>query len=109
MVPARLLVWMITVVALLLPPGMTIHAMAPAGQAASVDCPGHAPPPDPCPDHDTAKHAAGACCPLMAGAVALLPATIAGGEAASSSAFVRIHARRLSGRVVKQEPPPPRV
>jgi len=47
MLRARLLVWMIAVVALLSPPGMTAHAMAPAGQAAMVDCPGHAPPPDP--------------------------------------------------------------
>ncbi len=34
----------------------------------------HAPPPDPCPSEGTAKHAASACCPLMSGAVALLPA-----------------------------------
>ena len=107
MVPTRLLVWMVALMALLMPPGMAVHAMAPSGQAASLDCPGHAPPP--CPDHDTAKHAAGDCCPLMAGAVALLPAALVVGEAVSSSALVRIHAPSLTGRIVTQEPPPPRV
>jgi hypothetical protein len=109
MIRARLLVWMIAVVALLLPTGMTAHAMAPAGQAAMVDCPGHAPPPDPCPDHDTAKHAAGACCPLMSGAVALLPATMANGGVASSPAPPHVRAPRLIGRLFTQDPPPPRV
>ena len=109
MIRARLLVWMIAVVALLAPPAMTVHAMAPAGQAATVDCPGHAPPPDPCPDHDTAKHAAGACCPLMSGAVALLPAVIASGETASSPTPRLGRAPSLIGRIVTQDPPPPRV
>ena len=101
---------MIAVVALLLPPGMTAHAMAPAGQAALVDCPGHAPPPDPCPDHDTAKHAAGACCPLMSGAVALLPATVANGEVSLIAPHRRVFGRPdLIGRLFTQDPPPPRV
>jgi hypothetical protein len=109
MIRARLLVWMIAMLALLAPPGMIAHAMAPAGHAATVDCPGHAPPPDPCPDHDTAKHAAGACCPLMSGAVALLPAAIASGETASSPAPRLVRAPSLIGRIVTQDPPPPRV
>jgi hypothetical protein len=109
MIPARLLVWMIAVVALLAPPGVIVHAMAPAGHAAMADCPGHAPPPDPCPDHDTAKHAAGACCPLMSGAVALLPATVANRAVASSYAPRRVPAPRLIGRLFTQDPPPPRV
>ena len=46
--------------------------MAAVPQASSVDCPDHAPPPDPCPSEGTAKHAASACCPMMSGAVALL-------------------------------------
>ena len=108
MIRTRFLVWMIAVLALLAPPGMTAHAMAPAGQAATVDCPGHAPPPDPCPDHDTAKHAAGACCPLMSGTVALLPATVASGEAASSQAVLQVHSPDLVGRLFAQDPPPPR-
>jgi hypothetical protein len=106
---ARLLVWMIAVVSLLAPPGMTVHAMAPADRAAMVDCPGHAPPPDPCPDHDTAKHAAGVCCPLMSGAVALLPATIASSATASSQAVLQVHSPDLIGRLFAKDPPPPRV
>jgi hypothetical protein len=109
MVRARLLAWMIAMVALLVPPGMTVHAMAPMGQAASIDCPDHAPPPAPCPDHGTAKHAAGACCPLMSGAVGLLPATVANAELASSHAPPRLQLPRLVGRTFTQDPPPPRV
>ena len=109
MIRARLLVWMIAVLALLAPPGMTAHAMALAGQAATVDCPGHAPPTDPCPDHDTAKHAAGACCPLMSGAVALLPATVASSEAASSQVVRQVRSPSLIGRLFAKDPPPPRV
>jgi hypothetical protein len=108
MIRARLLVWMIAVLALLAPPGMIAPAMAPAGQAAMADCPGHAPPPDPCPDHDTAKHAAGACCPLMSGAVALLPAVIASGETTSSQPLPQVRSPNLTGRVFTQDPPPPR-
>ena len=107
MVPARLLVWMVALVALLMPPGMAVHAMASSGQAASLDCPGHAPPP--CPDHDTAKHAAGDCCPLMSGAVALLPTAIAGGEAASSPVVPQDCAPDLVGLLFAKDPPPPRV
>src|SRR5690348_3614099 len=71
----RLLVWMIALAALMVPPGLTVHAMAPS-QSVSMDCPDHAPPTDPCPDHGTAKHAAGDCCPLMTGAFALLPLSV---------------------------------
>jgi hypothetical protein len=106
---ARLLLWLIAVVALLAPPGLTVHAMAPVAQAASIDCPDHAPPPDPCPDHGTAKHAAGACCPLMSGAIALLPATVANGAVASAHALPRFRLPRLIGRLFTQDPPPPRV
>jgi hypothetical protein len=109
MIRARLVVWMIAVVALLAPPGMTAHAMAPAGQFATVDCPYHAPPPDPCPDQGKAKHVAGMCCPLMSGAVALLPATVANAAVASSHATPRVRLPRLIGRLFTQDPPPPRV
>ena len=108
MIPARLLVWMIAVVALLVPPGLTPHAMAPAGHAAMVDCPGHAPPTDPCPEHDTAKHAAGTCCSLMSSAIGLLPASAVDGEAASTQAVPQVRSPDLIGRVVAQDPPPPR-
>jgi len=109
MMPARLLVWMIAAIALLAPPGMTAHAMAPPGEAASVDCTHHAPPPDPCPDHDTSRHAAGVCCPLMSGAVALLPAAITSGETALSRPLPQVRSPNLVGRVFTQDPPPPRV
>jgi hypothetical protein len=109
MMRARLLVWMIAAIALLASPGMTAHAMAPPGEAASVDCAHHAPPPDPCPDHDTSRHAAGVCCPLMSGAVALLPATMASGETAASHAPPPVRSPSLIGRLFTQDPPPPRV
>jgi hypothetical protein len=108
MMRARLLVWMIAAIALLAPPGMTVQAMAPPGEAASVDCTHHAPP-DPCPDHDTSRHAAGVCCPLMSGAVALLPAAITTGETASSQPLPQVRLPNLVGRVFTQDPPPPRV
>jgi hypothetical protein len=108
MIRARLLVWMIAVVALLVPPVVVAHAMAPAGQAASVDCPGHAPPPDPCPDHGSAKHAASACCSLMAGTMALLPPAVDPGASISFRPPFPAPARHLSGLGFSQDPPPPR-
>jgi hypothetical protein len=109
MIRLRLFVWLIALMALIAPPGMSLHAMAAAPQSSSVDCPDHTPPPDPCPNEGTAKHAASACCPLMSGAVALLSAP-AGIEApvfldAPMSAIVR----SLVGRVFTKDPPPPRV
>lgn len=109
MMRMRLLVWLLALVALIAPPGMSAHAMAPAAHLSSVDCPDHAPPPDPCPSEGTAKHAASACCPLMAGAVALLP------PPASVDKRIHFHApaleivRNLVGRLFTKDPPPPRV
>jgi hypothetical protein len=104
---ARLLVWIVTLVALMAPPGMTVHAMAPAPQAASADCPDHMPP-DPCPDHGTARHAAGDCCSLMSCAPALLPAPVGvdGPVSFHPPASGRTPAR--AGRIVTKDPPPPR-
>jgi hypothetical protein len=109
MVHARLLVWLIAVVALLAPPGLTVQATMAAGHVATVDCPHHAPPPDPCPERGKAKHAAGVCCPLMSGAVALLPATVANAAVASSHALQSVRLPSLIGRLFTQDPPPPRV
>jgi hypothetical protein len=105
----RLLVWLVALMALIAPPGMTIHAMAAVSQMSSVDCPDHAPPPDPCPSEGTAKHAASACCPLMSGTVALLPP--ASGVETRVPFDVRLsqRVRSLVGRVFTQDPPPPRV
>lgn len=108
MLRTRSLLWLIAVIAFAVPSFGTVGAMAPAGQAASVDCPDHAPPPD-CPEHGTAKHAAGECCPLMSGAVALLL------PGATAEAPVRAHTRvtaavaTLASLFLAQEPPPPRV
>ncbi len=105
----RFLVWLLTLVALIAPPGVSDHAMMPMSEAASVDCPDHAPPPDPCPSEGTAKHATGTCCPMMAGAVALLSSSVGAGG------FISFHppapplARQLAGLLFSQDPPPPRV
>ncbi len=111
----RSLLWLIAAMAFAVPSVGTVgagHAMAPAMElgapAASADCPDHAPPPD-CPAQGTAKHAAGECCPLMSGAVALLlPGAIA--EAPERS-YARVIAAvaNLASLFLKQEPPPPRV
>ena len=80
----------------------------PAAQAV-VDCPEHAPPPDPCPDQGTAKHAGKACCPLMSGAVALLspPAVIE--TLVPFDILLSLRVRSLAGRIFTKDPPPPRV
>ena len=106
----RLLVWLLALLALIAPPGTTIHAMAAASHASSVDCPDHAPPPpDPCPSEGTAKHAASTCCPLMSATVAL-PAAPPGVEApAFLDRPVSAAVHLLAGRLFTKDPPPPRV
>lgn len=102
----RLLVWLVALMALVAPPGMTLHAMAPAAEAMA-DCAEHAPPP-PCPDEGTAKHAASTCCPLMAGTVALLEPAAA---IDASMVFISpdpASAPSLAGCILTQDPPPPR-
>jgi hypothetical protein len=105
----RLLVWLVALMALIAPPGMTFHAMAAAPQAASVDCPDHAPPPDPCPGEGTAKHAASTCCPLMSGAVALLPALTGIETPILLDVPMLLRVRSLVGLLFTKDPPPPRV
>ena len=105
----RLLVWLIALMALIAPPGMTIHAMAAVSQMSSVDCPDHAPPPDPCPSEGTAKHAASTCCPLMSGAVALLPPAPGIETRVPFDVHLSQRGRNLVGQVFTQDPPPPRV
>lgn len=111
----RLLVWLIAVIAFVVPSFGTAsmaHASQPMGQlteqTASADCPDHAPPPD-CPAEGTAKHAAGKCCPLMAGVVALLPPVVLGQALALFHARPATVALGLIGLVFTQDPPPPRV
>jgi hypothetical protein len=106
----RILVWLIALVALVAPPGMTLHALAaPAAGAVAVDCHDHAPPPDPCPDDGSAKHAASTCCPLMAGAVALLSSMTAVEVPFAFDAHLMPRVRSLSGLIPTKDPPPPRV
>jgi hypothetical protein len=104
----RLLVWLIALMAFIAPPGMSAHAMMAAAQASSVDC-DHAPPPDPCPSEGTAKHAASACCPLMSGAVAVLPAPAGIETPIPLDILVSLRVRSLAGRLFTKDPPPPRV
>jgi hypothetical protein len=105
----RLLAWLITLAALIAPPGLTLHALAaPAGEAVAVDCPDHAPPPDPCPAEGTARHAAATCCPMMAGALAVLSPPLVADAIAPSAAPSAPPARSLTGRVLATDPPPPR-
>jgi hypothetical protein len=103
----RLLVWMVALVALLMPQGMSVHAMATAQPAASVDCPDHAPLP-PCPDHGSAKHAAGDCCPIMAGALALLPQPVVIDHLLPLHLLPAKRAPSLAGEASSKDPPPPR-
>jgi hypothetical protein len=108
MIRLRLLVWLAALAALIAPPAVPLHAMTPTAPAAAVDCHDHAPPPVPCPDDGTARHAAGTCCPMMAGALAVLsPPTVADATvpAAAPSAPA---ARGLTGLSLTTDPPPPR-
>ncbi|MDI1283202.1 MAG: hypothetical protein PSV46_02295 [Reyranella sp.] len=120
MTRARTLVWLIALAAFVVPSFGAAAASHAAGQsmgqpveqgapAASVDCPDHAPPPKPCPEQGTAKHAAGECCPLMGGVVAVLPAGIPVASALSLVPPVAATVRSLTGISFNQDPPPPRV
>ena len=104
----RLLVWLVSLVALMVPPVATGHATSPPHAVARVECPEHAPPPAPCPDHGTAKHAAGECCQLMAPMMALLSE----GPVLDTRIIFRTPLPEplagLAGRIVTQDPPPPR-
>ena len=106
---ARLLVWLVSLVALMVPPGMASHAIMPTHQAATVNCPDHALPPPPCPDQGTTKHAAGDCCPLMASMAALLPSAVAIDGLVVFQVPPPGRGEGHAGRTVTKDPPPPRV
>jgi hypothetical protein len=106
----RILVWLIALCAFLAPPAVAPTAAMQSGSHAMMsDCPDHAPPPAPCPDKDTAKHAAGLCCPFMAMVIALLPASATSANAAHFADNVPPVSRDLTGLSPHQDPPPPRV
>ena len=107
MKPVRLLVWLVALVALIVPPVAAGHATT-ASPVASTHCADHAPPPAPCPDHGTAKHAAGDCCAAMAPMMALLPAT---SSIDAKPTFQLARPERIAdfvGRTLTKDPPPPR-
>ena len=104
----RSLVWLFAFVALLLPPSVGFHAaMAATSHGMTVDCDQHAPPP-PCPEKDSAKHAAGLCCPLMAQVLATLPAQIGTTDFDASDRGAVATTARYAGLSPHKDPPPPR-
>lgn len=116
MTRARALIWLIALAIFAVPSfgaAAASHAMTQPmtqdARGASVDCPDHAPPPAPCPEDGTGKHAASQCCPLMAGSVALLPSTTVDRAASPVEDPLLAPTRRLDGLTVTQDPPPPRV
>jgi hypothetical protein len=115
MTRARNLVWLIALIAFVVPSfgtAVASHAMTHAegvgAQAAMVDCADHGPSSEHCPDEATAKHAAGLCCPLMSGTVALLPSTAAEQAPSPVEPPLSALAHRLSGLTFTRDPPPPR-
>jgi hypothetical protein len=104
----RLLVWLVSLAALMMPPVATGHAVASPQPVASVDCPGHVPPPSPCPDHGTAKHAAGDCCAAMAPMLALLPAAPGIGTEIMVRMPILERTADQAGHILTKDPPPPR-
>jgi hypothetical protein len=105
----RSLLWLVALAAFLLPsfvgPAVAAHRMS---DPVMSDC-GHDMPPPPCPEKDTAKHAAGLCCPLMSGTMALLPPVAAVGPRSPHAALLTLAAPHLTGLSPHKDPPPPRV
>src|SRR5258708_39017047 len=106
----RILVWLIALCAFLAPPAIApTAAMQSSSHAMMSDCPDHAPPPAPCPDKDSAKHAAGLCCPFMALTVAVLPLVAASADGHRFAGHAAPVTRDLAGLSPHKDPPPPRV
>lgn len=108
----RSLLWLVVLMGFIAPSfgaASFAHATQPAEAAALADCPDHAPPPNPCPDKDTAKHAAAECCPLMAASFALLPPAAGLDRVAAFDAPTPTRAPSLAGLTFTKDPPPPRV
>ena len=101
--------WLIALLAFACPPLSGAHAGPAVHHAASgVDCPDRAPPPQPCPAQGTAKHAAGACCAMMAGMLAVLPGPpILQTLPPSVGRSLAVYAD-LTGLLFTKDPPPPR-
>ena len=109
----RLLLWVATLAALLMPPATRPHAAGPASTpAAGLDCADHAASPPcpepPCPDQDTARHAAGDCCVHMAVPAALLPALVVLTDRPRSAIRIPFVDDTAAGLPAARDPPPPR-
>jgi len=107
----RGLLWLVALVAFVVPSFAGPAALAATSamdHAVVSDC-GHDAPPPPCPESDTAKHAAGTCCPLMSEAVALLAVAPDKGFHTLPYSYVMVAARHLVGLLPHKDPPPPRV
>jgi hypothetical protein len=105
----RSLLWLVAMAAFLLP-----SFVGPAAASDRVEHPvagecGHDAPPPPCPEKNTAKHAAGLCCPLMTCVMALLPSAARVGDRLPSGALDAVAVPHLIGLSPHQDPPPPRV
>lgn len=105
----RRLLWLIALTALSLPSAFG-PAAASDGMSHPVmrDC-RHETPPPLCPEKGTANHAAGLCCPLMSGVVALLPPATAIGVRRLQMSIAPAPVLHLTGLSPHTEPPPPRV
>jgi hypothetical protein len=105
----RSLLWLVAVMAFLLPsfvgPAAAADRIVP--HPAMSDC-GHEPPP-PCPEKDTAQHAAGLCCPFMSGTGELLSDSVVVDARSLRASYAPPAARHLSGLSPHKDPPPPRV
>lgn len=108
----RSLFWLIVLLAFVVPPILAGKAAAAmhdhTAMASMAHCPDHAPPPAPCPAKGTAKHAAGECCPMMSGAMAVLPVTVVAASPARLHVYLPAVSVTLSGLLFTTDPPPPR-
>ena len=107
----RSLLWLVALVAFVLPSFVGPAALAAAAamdHSVVSDC-GHDVPPPPCPEKDTAKHAAGTCCPLMSQAMAVLSVAADKDFRTLPYSYVMLAARHLVGLLPHKDPPPPRV
>ncbi len=104
---ARLL-WLIALAAFVSPPAIvaaaTTASATPLVEHHCADC-----PPPPCPENDSARHAAGLCCPSMAQAIAVLSPSVVIESSGNAGSFLVSAGRELTGLSPHQDPPPPRV
>lgn len=105
----RSLLWLVATMAFLLPSfvGPAAASDRMVSHPAMSDC-GHDAPP-PCPEKDTAQHAAGLCCPFMSGTGELMPTGAAVDARSLHGSYLLPAARHLTGLSPHKDPPPPRV